>query len=251
MIRIALLSALLGLGACAKKTPDAAGASSKLPDAYELFDAHTKADGSAGKGLYSMVAKLELDMLGMSLTGELKLLPPNQLYVTTDMPGVGQLSRGFDGTTAWELNPMSGPRLIVGDELEALRIEADQGLASDYRKLYPIATTVSRETFDGQDAFKVEATNLAGSAKTIWFDTSNHLMLGSRELVTTEMGQVDATTYLREYASFDGLMVPTSMTQDMGSMQFTTRMVDIQIGVEVEPVPMPEIIAELLREQDQ
>src|SRR3712207_8571336 len=50
--------------------------------------------------------------------------PRSTLFPYTTLFRSGQMSSGYDGTVGWSVNPMQGPRLLEGKELEQLREDA-------------------------------------------------------------------------------------------------------------------------------
>src|SRR5215210_171185 len=72
------------------------------------------------KGAMSMPAA------GMNATFEMTQVTPNQMSMVTTIPGMGEVLVGFDGTTAWAVDPMQGPRILSGAELNQAKDDADR-----------------------------------------------------------------------------------------------------------------------------
>ena len=91
------------------------------------------------------------------------------MVLIMDLPGFGKVSTGFDGKTAWSIDPTAGPRLLEGDEKATFMREAammkDLDLASQWDSL----ETVGEGKFGSFDCWKVSAKR-GDETATLWFE---------------------------------------------------------------------------------
>src|SRR3712207_4925228 len=102
-------------------------ATAGLPAARTLIDRYVQAIGGRDAVLrhstIRYVGTFEVPAAGVK--GDLSVVQaaPNKTAVTMTMPGMGQMLQGYDGSVGWSVNPMQGPRVLEGKELEQLREE--------------------------------------------------------------------------------------------------------------------------------
>ena len=218
----------------AKKTATApatttAGASAgattaAMPSARQVIDAYVKAIGGrdavvARKSVRS-TATLEVPAAGMKADIESSVMAPNKLVVKTTMPGLGELMQGFDGTTAWAIDPMQGARILVGAELEQMKAQADFMAelreSSNFKQMNVVADT----SFEGRPAWKLHLVRNSGEEVREYYDKETSLLLGTQTTVQTQMGPIEATTLRQDYKQMGGVIVPTKSIQRANGQEF-------------------------------
>jgi hypothetical protein len=192
--------AALALAVAASRLPAQA-----LPPAAELIAKHVTAIGgeAAVRKVTAMkqVATMELPGMGLSASMEMYSAAPNKSAVKTSIAGIGELLQGFDGTVAYDVNPMQGPRLLEGQELQQAKDNADfyAGLllpASSFKSM----ETVGDGDFNGEAAWKVKLVRASsGREATHWFSKATGLMIGMETTVESQMGTIAASTRVSNY----------------------------------------------------
>jgi len=196
-----------------------ATASSSLPAGRTLIDRYVQAIGGRDAVLrhstIRYVGTFEIPAAGVK--GDLNLVQaaPNKMAMLMNVPGMGQMSSGFDGTTGWSVNPMQGPRLLEGKELEQLR--EDAGPAAMLRSPDRIrsAETVELTTMGGQSCYKVKLTYNSGRESHDCYSPETGLLVGTVQRQETAMGPIEVTTLASEWKEFGGLKVATQLRQQM------------------------------------
>lgn len=171
--------------------------------------------------------------------------PPNKMLVRVTIEGIGEIRNGYDGTTAWAVNPMMGPMVL--DSLQALQTQQQ---ADFYSSLYPedqitALETVADTTFEGTASYKVKVTTAWGETYHEFFDKSTGLMLGSQRTNASPMGNVDILTLVSDWRTVEGMLVPFKSSQrTMGIEQLVTiDSVEVTTVPDSVFVPPPEIQA--------
>ena len=81
----------------------------KVTDALGGRDAWGKVKSVEMKGTMEIpAANIKGSMISRSIA-------PNAMVVVMDLPGFGKFSTGFDGKTAWSIDPTAGPRTLEGE----------------------------------------------------------------------------------------------------------------------------------------
>jgi hypothetical protein len=230
-----LVAGLLALGlgagsALAEGTPG-------LPAAADLLDrAQEASGGDALKKQKNRVQKGTFSIPAQSLTGTFTSwhAPPNKFLNVIEMAMLGEIKQGYDGTTAWSMDPMQGPRLLQGDELEQLLMTAD--FDSDLKSLLSEVETVGRESFEGSDTWKVRMVLPTGRELHGYFDPESGHMVGMTMSAATPMGEVPVTVVMKDHAEVgSGMTLPkTTVTRMLGMEQVLT--ID-EVRTDVEDLP--------------
>ena len=216
-LKVATVAALLFAPLYAQAPAKApAKASAELPNARDVINKYVKAIGGRdailahtsmhGTGTVSVPAQ------GMNGTIEVFGAAPNLQVIKITMPGIGDITEGFDGTHGWSVSAMTGPALKVGKELDQVKLDAD--FYSDLRdpKTYPEVKTVEKVTFDGRPCYKIELSRIDGSKDFDYYDVTTGLRAGVEGTRETQMGPVTQTSIEGGYKKFGKLMQPTLLT---------------------------------------
>jgi hypothetical protein len=190
---------------------------SPLPAARDLVARHVKAIGGAAAfaKVTSIRATGTFEMAAQGITGNLEMLlaRPAKMLLRVDIPAVGHVESGYDGTVGWSIDPLSGPMLLSGRQLSELADDAwfeDALHAPDHVKSL---TTVAQTEFDKRPAYKVHVVYKSGNEQDEYFDAQTGFEIGSEGMRDTQMGVVPASTVLRDYQRFGPLMQPTTLVQ--------------------------------------
>lgn len=215
-------------------------AQAALPDGRAVIDRFIAAIGGreavlAQSGRH-VVGRFEVPAQGLGGDLEVYAAPPNKLRVRVTLPGFGEVSTGFDGTTAWAVNPAMGPMVLEGLQLAQMRHQADV-----YNSLYGPETiveleTVAEEPFEGQQAYKVRVKTTWGEEYFEYFHTSTGLQLGSLRTQASPMGDVETTSVVSEWKQVEGVLIPFRSVQRMMGME------QVVLLTEVRPTEVPDSV---------
>jgi hypothetical protein len=176
---------------------------------------------------------LTMPAAGLTAAFEMVQVAPNKMQMMTTIPGVGAIQVGFDGTTGWSVDPMQGPRLLAGKELDEIREQADPRATGRSPELFSAVQTVADTTMGGEQCYMVKLTWKSGRETFDCYSGKTGLMVGSKSVQQTAMGAIPVEMIYSEYKKFGDFMMPTKMVQSlMGQQQVTTI-----LGVEVAAVP--------------
>lgn len=187
-----------------------------LPAARQIVDAYVNAIGGteAISRAQSRHMKGEMSMpaAGMTMTMEIWQARPNKMVMVMDIPGMGEMKSGYDGTTAWSVNPMQGPRILEGAELEQTLRQSDFDANLRFEHLFPTMETVERTEMAGRPCYRVRMVAANGDESFGCFDTETKLLLGMTSRNESEMGVIESTTLFQDYRDFGGVKMPARTT---------------------------------------
>jgi len=208
-----LVTPVVALSPQDKPAAPAAPAAAKpaLPEAKDLLqksvDAVGGAEARAKKKSMEMTGAME--MPGQNLKGKIvsRYLQPNKMLTVIDLPGLGEIRSGYDGTVGWSASKLQGARLMTPKELETMAREADYMKDVDPLKRFDSVETTGEGTIGGFDCWKVKAKK-GEDVTTLWFEKSSGLTRGAAMTIETQLGKMPVTTIFTEYKEFDGIKLP-------------------------------------------
>ena len=119
----------------------------------------------------------------------------------------------YDGTNGWKLRPFlnrNDVEAYTPEELKAASMQADiDGPLVDYAAKGTKVELEGIQQVDGRDAFNLKLTLSTGQVQHIWVDAQNFLDVkieGAPRRLDHRYHPV--ATYLRDYRSVNGLMIP-------------------------------------------
>ncbi|HZB25687.1 MAG TPA: hypothetical protein VE379_06120 [Vicinamibacterales bacterium] len=228
-----LFSIAAGVHAARAQAPPAAAqqpaksATAALPGARSILDRHLTAVGGRDAILAHSSTKATgvFSVASAGLTGTLEVFAakPNKNLVRIQLPGVGEIVEGFDGTHGWTVSAMTGPMLLEGKQLEEKKFDADfhAELHDDAR--YESMTTMEVTDFDGRACYKLRLVKKGGGEDFEFYDVKTGLRAGRTGTRETPMGTVTGTAVEGDYRKFGKLLLPTSIRNTlMGTEQVIT-----------------------------
>ena len=212
---------LLSVGAFSSRAT-AQGAA--LPPAKELIaKAATATNAAAVMAKHQSVrTKGRFEMPAQGISGDLEIAQarPNRTMMRINIGGIGTIENGFDGTTAWQINPMQGPRLLTGKELDAIREESSFGASSRQGPNVASAETVERTQMNGEACYKVKVVWKSGRETFDCYSVATGLLVATVAKQESAMGTIEVTNLVGEYKDFGGQKIATRLTQQaMGQEQ--------------------------------
>lgn len=243
LVRLAVVVASLVGGTAAN-----AQAVATLPAAATLMAKYTAAvGGPAYLAAKSVVTKggMSMPAAGINATFELKQVSPNQMAMVTEIPGMGKIEAGFDGTNAWSVDPMQGARLLTGKELDQIKDESDRRAAIRSADMFSKVETVADTTMNSEKCFLVKLNWKSGRESFDCYSSATGLLVASRSVQQTPMGDMPIATMFNDYKKFGDVLVATKTTQEaMGQQQvLTITSVEFGNGTGVAIVPPASVQA--------
>ncbi|MCU0647713.1 MAG: hypothetical protein MUF00_06940 [Gemmatimonadaceae bacterium] len=204
----------------------ASAAHAQTPTADQIIAKYVDAIGgkSAIVALSSMrqTGTMEMPAMGMSMEMEVAAATPNKRVTKMVIPGMGEMMQGYDGKTAWAMDPMQGPRVLKDKELTQLMEQAD--FSSEMLKSasnFKAIEVQGQEAFEGQQAWKVKFTRPSGNVTTEFFAVDSGLLLGSVTTQSSPMGELEARSVLSDYKAYGPVKLPGKIAITAGPQQMT------------------------------
>jgi len=245
-----LLTPVFAAAAAAQAQSAAVVPATDLPSAQGLVQKYIEASGMARMTKQRAIHTTgTFSMPAMGATGQVEVfqLAPNRMAMKMTLPGLGDLSSGFDGETAWSMNPMEGPRVLAGAELVQIRDEADFLASLRDARLVASIETVEQTEIEGRGCWKVKLSWKSGRESFDCYDLETGMLHATMQTNITAMGTLESLTVFTEYRDFDGVQMPTVTTQQVFGQRLVIRIETVQWGnVDESTVALPPEIRALV-----
>ncbi len=137
---------------------------------------------------------------------------PGKNYTVVDIPGIGTVEDGTDGSVAWEKSALQGARIKTGDERAiALRSASSKSKFANIKKYYKSVETIDMDTIDGKECYKVVETPFEGKPETSYYDKQSGLLVKETGIMASPMGEVPFETDIGDYRKVGSLLIPHKM----------------------------------------
>ncbi len=233
---LARAAAAAAVAAALATAAPAAAQGGALPPAKQIVERYEAAVGgrAAWSRHQSRHVVMETTMTMGTIKMDIKSQRPDRMLVTMEMPGVGLLTSGYDGRTAWQNSAMTGPRVVQdAAELAQTQRQAEFDAGFDLARLYPVMETVGRGEAAGRPCYNVRMVTAQQDTVTSCFDVESGLIASSTVKQRSQMGEMVVTSLMSEYKDFGGVKLPTRTTASMMGQEIVTTIK----SVDFEPIP--------------
>jgi hypothetical protein len=182
------------------------------PTAQSLFDKHAAAVGgvAAFKAVSARteVGTADITFAGISAGYERKV-SGGKMLMTIEVAGFGQVLQGFDGTTAWSMNPQAGASKASATESADAASAAMPTAGLWEAGSYTSAEVLDAADFEGAKCWPVKIVGKSGRTRTVYYNQETGLKVG--EVIQQESGELKVI--YADYKPFGTIKVPTKVTQ--------------------------------------
>lgn len=210
----------------------------KLPTVQEVLAKYVQAIGGreANEKIKTRMMKGTLELAPMGIKGSIEsyVSAPGKSYSKTTLQGIGDIIEGFDGTTAWTINPLQGNRDKSGEELLQTKLINNFYRETNLEKLYPKMTVTGTDKVGDREVYVVSATPVGLDTETFYFDKQNGLLLRSDGNFVSPEGKTSTKTFYEDFREIDGIKQPFKIRSVLPQFEITTNIMEIKNGVAIE-----------------
>lgn len=196
-----------------------------LPTPAALYAKHVQAMGGKQRiqAKTSRTLKGSLDIAAMGVSGELEVVTsaPDKMLTQVKIPKFNSTTReGYNGNVAWKVDPMAGNKVLSGDELDAIKRQADF-----YADTLNLGKGSSRQEtlglldVDGDAQYKVMLVNNKGDESFLYFSKETGLLSGKESMEATAYGKLPTRVKIKNYADYEGLKAATHLIVLQGGVE--------------------------------
>ena len=234
----------LSLTAFAQK-PDSAkpndpkpAATPNLPAASEVIEKYIKAIGGRDslKKQKTRYQKADLELSPMNLKGTVETFSrsDDRMLVKTSLSGIGDILVGFDGTSAWTMNPIQGNRIMQGKELQQTKRMAVFTREVAFDKLYSATRVRGIEPVGERQAYVIVASTDGLPDDILYFDTVTGLMLRSDSISLAPEGEQAISSFYDDYRDVEGSKIPFKVRAKTPAFEINTTVTEVKYNVPIE-----------------
>ena len=214
-----------------------------VPTVDQLLEKHISAIGGrpALEKVQSRTIKgtLEMPSMGMNVSWEQQTKAPNRRLVTLEIPGMGKVLEGFDGTTAWSKAPGAVIQEKKGEELARLQRECQFNRELKFTELFKQIKVQGLQKVEGKDAYALEAIPAQGAPETFFFDAKTGLLLRWDSSFKNDVGETRLQVVYQDFREIDGIRLPflnelTLTAPNIPEMSLKIRASEIRHNMEME-----------------
>ena len=229
----------------------------KLPAATDIIKKYIEATG--GQEAYDQrthsitTATLEIPMAGITADMTIYQQSPNKMATKVDLGPLGSQQTVTNGTDAWELSTMTGPRLLTEAERASLLRQAAFDVQTNPEKYYKTIETVQQTEFAGEQAYELKLTSKTDSTVTQYYSVEAGCLIGQSSKEQTQMGEMESTVTMSDYRKVGTIMIPHKTVISIPAMGMTQNLTITKVDWETEIDPavftMPDEIKQLKDQQ--
>jgi outer membrane lipoprotein-sorting protein len=201
--------------------------------AAQIVDQNVSARGGlqTWRAVQTMSVSGKLDAGGkqsVQLPFVLEMRRPRKTHLEIEFNGQMAV-QVYDGVNGWKLRPFLNRHEVepfTPEEMKAASMQADlDGLLVDYGAKGTKIELAGVERLEGRDAYNLKLTMKGDEIRHVWVDTKTFLELKIEGAPRRLNGKYHAVaTYLRDYRSVQGLMIPYMVETTVESVKGTHKM---------------------------
>ena len=239
-----LLTIILALSAAAfgQKSPvksvETKPTPAKMPTVQQILEKYEQAIGgkAANEKIKSRYLKGVLELMPMGIKGvfEVYSAAPNKSYNKTSLAGIGDIIEGFDGQTAWSINPLQGNREKEGEELVQTKLTYDFYREINLAKLYPKMELKGTEKVADKDAYIIVGTPVGSPSETFYFDVKTGLLVRQDVTTVSPEGNIPIKAFFEDVRDVDGVKVPFKIHSILPQFEITLTFTEVKNNIPIE-----------------
>jgi len=190
------------------------------------------------KAVKSMKATGKQMMQGIEIPFTFYQKRPNLLRAELTVQGQA-IIQGYDGETAWLINPLTGstdPQTLPEEQAKQIIEQADMdGHLFDYKEKGHTVELIGKEDMEGTEVFKLKVTLKDGDIRYDFLDAEYFVELKVTAKIVRQETEIEVDTYMSDYKEVGGLMIAHSMETRRGGTTVSQITMDtIELDVEVD-----------------
>ncbi len=210
----------------------------KTPTVQEILAKYVQAIGgrAAVEKIKSRNAKgsIELAPMGIKGTFESFAAAPDKSLTKMSLTGIGEIIEGYDGKTAWSVNPISGNRDKKGIELEQMILTHNFYREINLDKLYQKMELKGVEKVGADDAYVIVATRGDLPSETFYFSTKSGLLVRQDATLESPEGKMPTKNFFEDFRDVDGVKLPFKSRSVLPQFEAITVFTEVKHNVAVE-----------------
>jgi hypothetical protein len=169
---------------------------------------------------------LTVALFGTGGSVEIQFAAPDKAKLTVFVEGFGNVEKGNLGKVAWEVSPLTGARLLEGEE--ASRFLDGMNMKSTFAPelIYESIENTGIEEVEGEPCYKLAMKRKdSEDVDYTFYSVKTGLAVKSITQEPTQSGKITANTTLSEYKEIDGIKSAMKIVQELVGLGMTQEIV--------------------------
>lgn len=222
-----------------------------LPEARTLIDRYMEAVGGekAAEAAATGTVKMTMGIVENGMQGTVRMyLRPDAMRLTMSLAGA-EIEMGMGDGVSWMIDPMHGPRLLEGEELQNQAEKMAPGRETYDVSLIESMKTTALSDSEGRPCYRVDIAWKSGSRSMSCFGTEDGLVLSTESTVVDPSGESLQLLHLYDYKPLGGVLQPSRMRMKSGGVNFTMAIDSFDSAAPADEVfALPPAIVTLLKQ---
>lgn len=160
---------------------------------------------------------------------------PNLMLVEQNLPGLGRMTQGFDGTTGWSNSEVQGYRVLKGLELRQFTENADLRSAARLPERCPLRRWLGPREVEGKPAVALLLATMQGPAGTFYFSESDgHLLRVESGVSAGQEGALSVVFDFSDFRAVDGVVMPFTIKATNPAISTVTKVIAVKHNVSLD-----------------
>lgn len=200
----------------------------QLPTVQQVYERYAEAVGGVAAWT-PVTGRTETGTANITFAGiigsyERFMALPNKNRLIIDL-GMVRIDQGFDGEKGW-VDQGQGPQPMPPEMVRNMAEMIPDGAHFLNPAQHASATVTGRETFEGVEVYAMATTSKTGEQAIEYFEVASGLRLGR----VTKAAEGDQVAVFKDYKTFDGKQVPTTIIQRNGQGDIILTLTSLTFG---------------------
>jgi hypothetical protein len=179
-----------------------------------------------------------------------------EVLIKQQVPGMGEMSMGYDGEVGWSSNPMGGGYMLLDEKMTQQML--DQGamhirllqLQKTMEKEFTTIENMGTDEFGDRQCHKLKVQNEdeeRPASGFVFFDAETHLPAGMEMTEEGPQGATTSTVFFKEWTPQAGVQFYREMLVSAQGMEMSGRYTEIELNkVDKKVFELPAEVKELV-----
>lgn len=208
------------------------------PNVNQVIDSYLRAVGgeAAFAKFTTRIRQGTTEIVGLPGQGQVEeyYKAPNKMMIKLTLPAIGTIQYGYDGTSGWRRDPVSGLIDVHDKELSDLAFESMFNSEVRPRERYGKLELIGLKKARGNDAYLVVGTPAKLPAEQLYFDAKSGLLVQIVVSRATEAGQVSDEVFLDDYREIDNVKIPYREQHKSSGLTYIVRFTSIKHNIPID-----------------
>jgi photosynthetic reaction center cytochrome c subunit len=171
---------------------------------------------------------------GETGTVEFYMKAPNKRLALINIYAEGLDERGYNGAAGWFLDPDEGPKDLGGDDLTAIKTQAEFYKDLKLKEVYPQLSSHGQQSVGGKAVYVLISHRPDGSDEELYFDAESGLLVRDDAPYVTDDGRSVVENVFEDFRDVDGVKRAFTVRQTSPDFDYVIKFSEIRSNAPIE-----------------